>query len=660
MGRKIFLPFKGRVRVGMGFFVLGQTNKKIVSNGLQRKLRTEMTNAEKALWRVLRGRQVMGLKFRRQHPFSDYILDFVCLESKLVIEVDGGQHGDRAQYDEIRTRDLRRVGFRVLRFWNNEVLQEIEAVKETILKAVEEQKSHPLPNPPLEGEGVPLQSRHNSDTPERPAKTKAGISYTVIVLLGYCIIAFSEHAFGQASLPWLKSGESTQPVGADITESQLPLVRTRIEGSGETWVGQAVSLNVEVIVPSWFTGAPKFPELEVPNAVTLSPEAAVNFVVQSAGKTFSAQGQRYLIFPQVRGKYTVPSAKVEVSYAMPDGKPSSPWTLASAPIQFEARIPPGAEGEKYFLTTDRFQISQTLDRKLEGLKVGDSVTRTVEMTAEGTVGISLPPLKFEAPEGVRLYPGAPKVYEKAERGKIEATRTETATYVLEKEGRYTIPEIVIMWWNPQTKGLNKARLPAMELNVGENPAYNTETFASSQDLEEKPAEESDRTVKERFKTFLQWAGFLLGLFLLFLVLRRFLAAKGFSIGSYLAEKKRRGNDAEKTYFKRFRKACFSNDPKASFQALMSWLDRTNTQPVAPTLEKFVLESGMPELLKAGETLNRLLFAPHSETGPIEPRKMWSGKPLDRAVARARKIYARRAGRPPRSKQKVPCLNPRAG
>ena len=146
--------------------------------------------------------------------------------------------------------------------------------------------------------------------------------------------------------------------------------------------------------------------------------------------------------------------------------PLPPKVLASSPIQFEARMPPGAEGAKYFLTTDRFQISQFLDRKLGALKVGDSVTRTVEMTAEGTVGMSLPPLTFEAPEGIRLYPGTPKVSEKAERGKIEATRTETATYVFEKEGHYTLPEIVILWWNPQTKGMNKARLPAMELQSG--------------------------------------------------------------------------------------------------------------------------------------------------------------------------------------------------
>ena len=129
--------------------MLGQTNKKILSNKLQRTLRKEMTDAEKALWKILRRRQISGLKFRRQHPFGDYILDFVCLEKKLVIEIDGGQHGGRTNCDEMRTRNLVTAGFRVLRFWNNEVLKEIEAVMEQIGRAIQEQRPSPItPSPP--------------------------------------------------------------------------------------------------------------------------------------------------------------------------------------------------------------------------------------------------------------------------------------------------------------------------------------------------------------------------------------------------------------------------------------------------------------------------------------------------------------------------------
>ena len=84
-----------------------------------------MTDAERQLWLALRGKQMAGYKFRRQHPFDDFILDFVCLDKKLVIEVDGGQHSEQIEANAVRTDKLAKAGFRVLRFWNNEVLREL-------------------------------------------------------------------------------------------------------------------------------------------------------------------------------------------------------------------------------------------------------------------------------------------------------------------------------------------------------------------------------------------------------------------------------------------------------------------------------------------------------------------------------------------------------
>ena len=91
-----------------------------------RELRRNLTDAERALWQVLRNRQVSGYRFRRQAPIGPYVVDFVCFEIRLVIEVDGGQHIERADYDEGRTAWLEGAGFRVIRFWNNEVLLERE------------------------------------------------------------------------------------------------------------------------------------------------------------------------------------------------------------------------------------------------------------------------------------------------------------------------------------------------------------------------------------------------------------------------------------------------------------------------------------------------------------------------------------------------------
>jgi hypothetical protein len=486
---------------------------------------------------------------------------------------------------------------------------------------------------------------------------KVRMRFKPVFVSGLLVIALSGNAFGQPSLPWARSEQSKGLETEEVLESQLPLVRARIEGSSEVWVGQAVPLNVEVIVPSWFTGAPRFPELEVPNAVTLSPEAAVNFVVQSAGKTFSAQGRRYLIFPQAKGKYTVPSTKVEVTYAMPEGKSSGPKYLASPSLIFEAQLPAGAEGAKYFLTTKNFHIDQSLNRKLEGLKVGDSITRTVNMMAEDTVGMTLPPLSFEAPEGIRLYRGVSKISEKAERGRIEATRTETATYVLEKEGGYKVPEIVILWWDPEKKKMNNARLPAMEFQVRGNSDYNAEVFASSEEIEGKPADEPKRTVLDRLKASLHWVLAMLGVFLFFLVIWRILSVKGISFRPYLAERRTRRAEAEITYFKRFQKASLSNDARATLRELMFWLDHSNTQPEASTLEQFVRESGVPELLKEGDVLEGLLFARPAATGPSEFQGEWSGKAFNKLVAQARRAQIYRSKRLKQSGEQMLSLNP---
>src|SRR5690606_7716544 len=88
----------------------GQTSKRIHTEQRQRTLRRNSTDCERELWRYLRSRQLDGAKFRRQHPFGDYILDFACLERKIVVELDGGQHAGATKYDDWRTRHLEQAG----------------------------------------------------------------------------------------------------------------------------------------------------------------------------------------------------------------------------------------------------------------------------------------------------------------------------------------------------------------------------------------------------------------------------------------------------------------------------------------------------------------------------------------------------------------------
>jgi very-short-patch-repair endonuclease len=98
-----------------------------------RKLRKDPTIAETTLWYALRRKALNGYRFHRQYVIGNYIVDFVCWSKKLVIELDGGQHIENSEYDEVRTTYLNSRGFRVLRYWNDEVLDKTENVLENIL-----------------------------------------------------------------------------------------------------------------------------------------------------------------------------------------------------------------------------------------------------------------------------------------------------------------------------------------------------------------------------------------------------------------------------------------------------------------------------------------------------------------------------------------------
>ena len=101
-----------------------------------KKLRTNMTDAERRLWYRLRAHRFDGFKFKRQVPIGSYVVDFVCLNRKLVVEIDGGQHSD-SSIDRYRDDWLKANGFRVLRFWNNDVLKSTDVVLEEILNALQ-------------------------------------------------------------------------------------------------------------------------------------------------------------------------------------------------------------------------------------------------------------------------------------------------------------------------------------------------------------------------------------------------------------------------------------------------------------------------------------------------------------------------------------------
>ena len=109
-----------------------------------RILRRDMTEAERRLWQMLRSRQTEGYRFRRQVPIGGFIADFVCHPARLIVEIDGGQHDPSSEAETSRTRFLEAEGYRVLRFWNNEVLDNPEGVRGAIADALHQRSPSPI------------------------------------------------------------------------------------------------------------------------------------------------------------------------------------------------------------------------------------------------------------------------------------------------------------------------------------------------------------------------------------------------------------------------------------------------------------------------------------------------------------------------------------
>jgi very-short-patch-repair endonuclease len=126
-----------------------------------KQLRRNSTDAERNLWSNIRNRQLEGWKFRRQLPVGQYIVDFACAELRLIVEIDGGQHAEQINYDLNRTNFLQSKGYQVIRYWNNEVLGNIEGVLEALTLALSqrERELKKLVLPEGEGTNISLSPR---------------------------------------------------------------------------------------------------------------------------------------------------------------------------------------------------------------------------------------------------------------------------------------------------------------------------------------------------------------------------------------------------------------------------------------------------------------------------------------------------------------------
>lgn len=416
---------------------------------------------------------------------------------------------------------------------------------------------------------------------------------------------------------------------ADLVQSKHVMIRQRLEPAEPVYVGQPVRLWIEVMTRNWFLEAPKFPEtMEVRSAIVIPPGAfGVNSTERIGLETYAVQGRSYTVFPQKTGQFEVPPVSITLVVAQDDASRSPLIELSTESVTIEAQMPSEAEGHGLVLSTPKLTVSETYSRSTEALKVGESFDRQVTMTIEDSVGMLLPPIEFNAEEGVAVYPGRPEVTDQRNRGDLKGTRVDQATFVMEAEGTYELPTVTIWWWNLRNSELVEEILPAVEFTVEPNPDLAAEHLGEPEVAEDESAETP--AVAEESKWEWREIGLLaVALLIVASVVRRLLDAWR------AGRKERAERESEIESFELFQKAASGGDPGETYSALTRWLDSTRPDGGTTTAKEFVAAAGDERLMQQYEVLERTLFAVEPPAGGPS----WSGAYFAEGVSRARRRW----------------------
>ena len=345
-------------------------------------------------------------------------------------------------------------------------------------------------------------------------------------------------------------------------------VRAYTEPEEQVWLGQLTRLTVEVRTSIWFTDAPRYPDIQVGGAIALLPgQFGSNSTERVGGVTYAVQRRSYLVFPQRAGRLDLPAIDVQFATQTVDG-PSGPLSLQTEPLALEVRFPQEAQDVQHFVTTPQLRIDERYDRAFEELQAGDAIVRTVSVSASDTLALLLPELSFGAPDGISVYPSQPEMNDAINRGVYRGERTESVTYMLEEAGDFTLPEIELHWWNPETEELHRERLDEVSFSVAAGPSVG----AVDEIVEEVASPQAANRVVALaawLKANMVWIG-LIGamVYVLDLALRRVAPL----MISRLTARRREIEQSEGFCFRKLERACAAGDDKAIHKALWAWME----------------------------------------------------------------------------------------
>jgi hypothetical protein len=417
---------------------------------------------------------------------------------------------------------------------------------------------------------------------------------------------------------------------AAVLAADAPQVRVEPEQTGPIYVGQSLRLDVTVLVPNYFLSAPQFPLFDLPGAVVTMPGGgSANLNERINGITYAGIRRTYLIVPQQDGSFVLPPAEITFQYAAVPGQ-SSPGSVTLPPEKIDVRLPPGVKSAQGGgVAVAPMTIKQQVEGLAKPMHVGEAITRTVEIDADHTQSMMIPPPSLTAPDGVRIYKKDPQLTDlTGDQGQFEGgRRVDVVTYRLEQPGSYVLPKVSVSWFDPSTQKTQQAEAPEIQVTVVAAAAPKDAIAPQLPEQAALPPEEPTD-----WQRWILPAVALLGILGVAWLIRRWPAR----IHGFVAARRQARHESEGAYFERLLDACRSNDPARSYAALAAWVQRTG----AVSIGDYVQGAADGELAKQVTELEQHLYSCAISDG------QWTGAALASALETVRRS-SRQRHRPPR-------------
>ncbi|MDR3445077.1 MULTISPECIES: BatD family protein [unclassified Dyella] len=253
---------------------------------------------------------------------------------------------------------------------------------------------------------------------------------------------------------------------ADALPPPTPPIQVRVhqEPSGSLMQGETTRIVVDLLTPDFFTDAPVLPELHIDGAyLSLSDETPGHLVETIDGQTWSGVSRTYLITPLMSGAMEIPSFEITAHI----GAQRTPVAVQTQPLALQVRALVLPAGVTEALIAGSVKVTQTVTPQDGSLHVGDTVTRRVEISAEGAPAMMLPPTAFAPVNGLTLYAASPVTRDAVDNhgGFVGGSRVDTASYVIDHRGRYTLPPVTVRWMDSHTREWRETIAPAVHFHA---------------------------------------------------------------------------------------------------------------------------------------------------------------------------------------------------